>query len=233
MTAISRPLPKAVLWDLDGTLVNSDPLWTAAERECVTRHGGTWTDAIADSLAGASLTTCAQVLRNAGVPLSDDEIIPELVHSVVRKYGDSVPWVPGAVKLLTAFRDAGVPSVLVTGSPRVLAERVLAAAPEGAFVGCVTGDDDVRDKPDPEPYVRGASLANAEPGECVAFEDSAAGLASAIASGAYAVAVRAHARTPIPDASDHITIASLADVTVRTDRYADRLALTVSSTPRR
>lgn len=229
MTAIPRPLPKAVLWDLDGTLVNSDPLWTAAERECVTSHGGTWTDTIADSLAGASLTTCAQVLRNAGVPLSDDEIIPELVHSVVRKYGDSVPWVPGAVKLLAAFRDAGVPSVLVTGSPRVLAERVLAAAPEGAFIGCVTGDDDVRDKPDPEPYVRGASLANVEPGECVAFEDSATGLTSAIASGAYAVAVRAHARNPVPESADHITVDSLADATIS----AGRLTLTVSSTPRR
>ncbi|MBT1177230.1 HAD family phosphatase [Bifidobacterium callimiconis] len=211
-------MPKAVLWDLDGTLVDSDPLWTAAERECVIAHGGTWTDSVADPLAGASLTTCARVLREAGVKLPDEAIIHELVNSVVRKYGDSVPWVPGAVELLTALRDAGVPSVLVTGSPHALADRVIEAAPAGAFVGCVTGDDDVRDKPDPEPYERGASLAGVKPGECLAFEDSPTGLASALAAGTQAVAVRAHARTMVPEADDHLTIDALADVRVHADR---------------
>lgn len=218
MPVIVRPLPKAVLWDLDGTLVDSDPLWTAAERECVIAHGGTWTDSVADPLAGASLATCARVLREAGVALPDDAIIRELVNSVVRKYGDNVPWVPGAVELLTALRDASVPSVLVTGSPHALADRVVEAAPTGAFVGCVTGDDDVRDKPDPEPYERGALLAEALPGECLAFEDSPTGLASALAAGTRAVTVRAHARTVVPEAGDHLTIGSLADVRVHSDR---------------
>ncbi|WP_164520694.1 HAD family hydrolase [Bifidobacterium callimiconis] len=211
-------MPKAVLWDLDGTLVDSDPLWTAAERECVIAHGGTWTDSVADPLAGAALTTCARVLREAGVLLPDEAIIHELVNSVVRKYGDSVPWVPGAVELLTALRDAGVPSVLVTGSPHALADRVIEAAPAGAFVGCVTGDDDVRDKPDPEPYERGASLAGVKPGECLAFEDSPTGLAAAVAAGTQAVTVKAHARTVVPDADDHLTIGALADVQVHADR---------------
>ncbi|PST46780.1 hypothetical protein CPA40_03720 [Bifidobacterium callitrichos] len=197
--------PQAVLWDLDGTLVDSDPMWVAAERQCAERHGVTWNDALSRAMTAAPLPVCAQVLREAGVRLDADRIIRELIDDVTVRYeagagshATGVPWAPGAWAMMLALCGAGIPSVLVTGSPRSLGERVIAAAPAGTFVGLVAGDDGLAHKPDPAPYLAGARLAGVDPRDCLVFEDSASGLTAALAAGAQAVGVEACARVPLP-----------------------------------
>lgn len=213
--------PKAVLWDLDGTLVDSDPMWVEAERRCAERHGVAWNDDLSRAMTAAPLPVCARVLREAGVRLDADRIICELIDDVTTMYetgagamgdgcmatdaamdGDGrtagVPWTPGAWAMMLALREAGIPSVLVTGSPRSLGERVIAAAPDGVFVGLVAGDDGLAHKPDPAPYLAGARLACEDPRDCLVFEDSASGLTAALAVGAHAVGVEACARVPLP-----------------------------------
>lgn len=208
-------MPKAVLWDLDGTLVDSDPMWVAAERRCAERHGVAWSEDLSLMMTAAPLPVCARVLRGAGVDETDDAIIAGLVDDVTAMYaaGEGIPWTPGAWDLLVSLRDAGIPSVLVTGSPRSLAERVVAAAPAGAFVGAVAGDDEgVAHKPDPAPYLAGARLARVDPRDCLVLEDSAGGACAGLAAGARVVGVDACARTPLPRDAGYPVVASLREL---------------------
>lgn len=183
-------MPAAVLWDLDGTLVNSEPYWMAAERELVAAHGGTWTYEDGLSLVGSDLRTSATIIaERGGVPLAPEVIVDHLVSRVAAQLAESVPWQPGARELLTALHSAGVPNALVTMSYRVLADAVVAGAP-GLFDVVVCGDEVTHGKPHPEPYLRAAQLLGVDVTACVAVEDSRPGIASALASGARTVGVQ-------------------------------------------
>lgn len=203
-TAPVRPadggLPPAVLWDMDGTLVNTEPYWIAAELALAERDGGTWTPADGLSLVGTALTYAAQQLRvRAGVRGTDAEIIEDLLDRVVEQVRvHGVPWRPGAVEMLGALKAAGVPCALVTMSYGPLADVIVAAAGEGTFRAVVTGEQVARGKPNPEPYLTAADRLGVDVTRCVAFEDSLAGLASAEAAGARVVGVQL--LLPIPPA---------------------------------
>ena len=187
-----RPLPEAVLWDMDGTLVDTEPYWMAAERELVAAHGGTWSHEDALSLVGNPLVVSARILRErGGVDLTDEQIVEFLIGRVIDQVRVEVPWQPGARELLAALRDAGVPCALVTMSYRSLAEPVVELAPEGAFSVLVCGDEVERGKPDPEPYLLAAQHLGVDVTRCVAIEDSPAGIASARAAGAATLGVEA------------------------------------------
>ncbi|WP_435736104.1 HAD family phosphatase [Cellulosimicrobium sp. PMB13] len=185
-------LPAAVLWDMDGTLVDTEPYWIAAEHELVDAHGGTWTHEDAMSLVGNPLLTSAQILRErGGVDLPVEEIVQFLIGRVIDQVRVKVPWQPGARELLASLREAGVPCALVTMSYRELAEPVAALAPADAFQVLVCGDEVERGKPDPEPYLLAAERLGVDVTRCVAIEDSPAGIASALASGAATLGVEA------------------------------------------
>nr|WP_169241220.1 HAD family phosphatase [Bifidobacterium sp. DSM 109959] len=188
---------KAVLWDLDGTLIDSDPYWVTAERALLESYGGTWDDALAEAMQGASLPVLTRLLRERGVTLPADEIVRTLTDAVMRMESERLPWVEGARELLTWLASEGIPSVLVTGSPRVIADNVLRQAPAGAFIGAISGSDELPPKPSPEPYRHAARMAGVDPRNCVIFEDSLPGLTAARASGAVAVAVTGHARVDV------------------------------------
>lgn len=183
------PLPAAVLWDLDGTLVDTEPAWMDAEVELVARHGGTWTHADAETLVGSALPYAASVLRSKGVVGTDDEIIDHLIGRVLDTIGTSMPWQPGVLDLLAQLNAAAVPCAVVTMSYRSLAQVVVDAAPSGTFAALVAGDDVARGKPDPEPYLRAAELLGVDPRRCVAVEDSPTGIASAEAAGTTVIGV--------------------------------------------
>ncbi|WP_171784603.1 HAD family hydrolase [Isoptericola halotolerans] len=202
-------LPAAVLWDMDGTLVDTEPYWIAAEHELVAAHGGTWTHAQALQLVGNPLEVSAAVLRDAGVDLPVAEIVTWLLTRVTAQVNDGVPWRPGARELLAALDEAGVPCALVTMSYTVLAEAVTAHVP-GAFATLVTGDQVTRGKPDPEPYLVAARRLGVRPEDCVAIEDSPAGIGSAMASGARTLGVEAV--LPVEPREGLSRAASLADV---------------------
>ncbi|MBT1175699.1 HAD family phosphatase [Bifidobacterium sp. LC6] len=188
---------KAVLWDLDGTLIDSDPYWVTAERALLESYGGTWNDALAEAMQGASLPVLTRLLRERGVALPADEIVQVLTDEVMRMESEHLPWVEGAQELLTQLAAAAIPSVLVTGSPRVIADNVLRQAPAGAFIGAISGSDGLPPKPSPEPYLSAARMADVTMRDCVIFEDSLPGLTAAHASGAVVVAVTGHARADV------------------------------------
>ncbi|OLT55209.1 HAD family phosphatase [Cellulosimicrobium sp. CUA-896] len=191
-SAAPGSLPAAVLWDMDGTLVDTEPYWIAAEHELVAAHGGTWTHEDAMALVGNPLLTSAQILRDrGGVDLPVEEIVRFLLGRVIDQVRVKVPWQPGARALLTALREAGVPCALVTMSYRELAEPVVELAPSDAFQVLVCGDEVEHGKPDPEPYLTAAERLGVDITRCVALEDSPAGIASARAAGAATVGVEA------------------------------------------
>src|ERR1700712_5195185 len=192
-------LPPAVLWDMDGPLVDTEPFWFAAETELVGRFGGTWTHAQALSLVGSGLRDGARVLQQHGVGMSVDEIVDWQTDFVTERLVAPLPWRPGAIALLQAIREAGVPTALVTMSVRRMAEAVAAAVPSGGFDGVVAGDDGQRPKPHPDAYLRAAEVLGVDITACVAIEDSPPGLAAAVASGAAAIGVPHQATLPEGD----------------------------------
>jgi HAD superfamily hydrolase (TIGR01509 family) len=204
-------LPAAVLWDMDGTLIDSEPYWIAAEQELVGTHGGQWTVEDALKMVGNSLPQSAKMLQDAGVQLGEAEILDFLLDRVVAQVVEHVPFRPGARDLLDALVASGVKCALVTASYRRFAQ-VVADATGGAISVVVAGDDVVKGKPDPECYVTAARRLGVDPADCVAIEDSGTGLQSALASGARVLGVEC--MLPIPDLDVVSRARSFAHVTV-------------------
>ncbi len=183
-------LPAAVLWDMDGTLVDTEPYWIAAEQALVAEHGGRWSTEDAHGLVGNDLPTSARVLRErGGVDLTPEEIVDRLLDEVVARTRELMPWRPGARELLGQLHDAGMPTALVTMSYRRLAEPVLDALAPRTFTVSVTGDEVDNGKPHPEPYLAAAAALQVDPAECLAIEDSPTGVASALAAGCMVLGV--------------------------------------------
>jgi HAD superfamily hydrolase (TIGR01509 family) len=181
---------QAVLFDMDGTLVDTEPYWMAAEFALVESHGGTWTDEHAHALVGNALIASAEYIRkHGGVDLEPKVIVELLLDEVVRSAANSMPWRPGARELLASLRAQDVPCALVTMSYDRLATTMVEALPVGTFAAVVTGDQVADGKPHPEAYLTAAARLGVDPAACVAIEDSPTGLASAEAAGCVVVAV--------------------------------------------
>lgn len=192
-TPSTTPL-KAVLWDMDGTLVDTEPHWIAAEYELVAAHGGYWDDELSHSLVGSALDNSAKVIQKAGVKLSVREIIDELSARVIEGVRRDLPWRPGARELLADLHGRGVRCALVTMSERPLAEEIIGALDKEYFEFLITGDEVENGKPHPEPYLLAVErMRESDPTitieQCVALEDSIPGVASAVASGAATIAI--------------------------------------------
>lgn len=182
----------AVLWDMDGTLVDTEPYWMAAETELMAVHGLEWTHEQAMLMVGNELTTSADIMRSFGLPLATDEVVQTLLRGVIERVRESIPFRPGAQELTGSLADAHVPMALVTMSYRPLAQAVVDGLPEGTFRTLITGDEVTKGKPDPEPYLKGASALDVAPSACIALEDSVPGMASAIAAGTLTVGIPNH-----------------------------------------
>jgi HAD superfamily hydrolase (TIGR01509 family) len=179
----------AVLWDMDGTLIDSEPSWILAQRTLVEQHGGTWTDVDGFALIGSDMETTAAAISAKGVPGGTDDISRVLTEHVADALRREIRWRPGAVAFVEALRDAGVPQAIVTTSPMNIVEVVAAALPTGAIGVLVTEESVNRGKPDPEPYLLAAQRLGVEIHQCVAVEDSPTGLQAAVRSGAAVLAV--------------------------------------------
>jgi HAD superfamily hydrolase (TIGR01509 family) len=223
-TSVAAP-PAAVLWDMDGTLVDTEPYWMAAEKALVAEFGGTWSDDDARSVIGFDLRDSAAVLRGrGGVDLEADEIVERLLDDVIARVRVRVPWRPGALQLLKELNERGVPCALVTMSWTRLAAAVIEALDPTAFQAVITGDSVSSGKPHPEPYLRAAAALGVDPLDCVAIEDSPTGAESAGAAGCVVLAVRNH--VPIDEAPGRVIAPSLVGVSV------DDLGTLVTITPR-
>ena len=207
----TRPTrPAALLWDFDGTLADTEPIWIRAEYDLIGRLGGSWSDEHAHQLVGNSLIDSGIYIVHAidRPDLDPAWVVDQLVEQVVATLrSGEVPWRPGARELLAASAEGGVPCALVSASYRVILDAALAALPPGSFTTSVAGDEVERGKPHPEPYERAAALLGVDPRDCVAFEDSETGARSANAAGALVVAVPNH--VPIPSAPRRVERATL------------------------
>lgn len=184
--------PAAVLFDLDGTLIDSEPLWFEAERLLVTEYGHAWAPAQAQHLVGWSLWDSATFLREVvGVDLPQPAIIDRLQSQVVAGVVQTPPWRPGALELIGDVRAAGVPIGLVTMSYRQMTDAVVAALPDGVFQTVVSGEQVTHGKPHPEPYLLAAERLGVAALDCVAIEDSVTGATSARDAGCAVLVVPA------------------------------------------
>ena len=182
--------PAAVLWDMDGTLVDTEPYWISAETTLIESFGGSWSHEEAMQLVGSGLWHSARILQAKGVELTEDEIIDRLTDEVLEQLvAKGVPWRPGARELLVELREQGIPTALVTMSISRMAHHVAAQLGFVGFDAVVSGDDVTHSKPHPEPYLRGAELLRVDPAQCVAIEDSPPGVSSAAAAGMVAIGV--------------------------------------------
>jgi HAD superfamily hydrolase (TIGR01509 family) len=207
----------AVLWDMDGTLVDTEPFWIRAETDLVAAHGGTWTQADALALVGSDLLDSANYLRRVGgVDMEPVDIVNLMMERVIEQIADEPPWQPGALDLLAALRAEGVPCVLVTMSWRRLAGAVVDLLPAGTFADVVVGDEVSRGKPHPDPYLTAAARLGVDPARCVAIEDSPTGAASARSAGCRVLGVP-HA-VEVPATSVDALAPSLTKVDVDTLR---------------
>lgn len=211
--------PAAVLWDMDGTLVDTEPYWIQAEFDLVAEFGGTWTDEDAHTLVGSALLTAAAYIRErGGVDLPPEEIVQRLLARVIAGVREHTPWQPGAKPLLAELASRGIPCALVTMSYTSLAGAVVEQLPAGTFTAVVTGDQVTHGKPHPEPYLLAASQLGVDPAHCIAIEDSPTGVASAEAAGCITIAVpHVAAVEPTPgriliDTLDGLTAEGLAQL---------------------
>ncbi|MDO9397065.1 MAG: HAD family phosphatase [Herbiconiux sp.] len=182
--------PAAVLWDMDGTIVDTEPYWMLAQERLVESYGGTWTHEAALTLVGSGLDRSARVLQEFGVDMPADDIIQLLSTQVMEQISARIPWRPGALELLTALHGRGVPQALVTMSIGRMAHHVADLIPVPVFATVVSADEVTEMKPHPEAYLTAADALGADITRSIAIEDSVTGVTSAVASGAVVIGVQ-------------------------------------------
>jgi HAD superfamily hydrolase (TIGR01509 family) len=202
---------QAILFDMDGLLIDSEPLWFEVESEVMAHLGGQWSTDDQHDLVGGSLEkTVDYLLARATRPAPRDEVGRWLVDgltALLRERG--VPVLPGARELLAEVTNAGMPNALVTSSERQIMEAVIPKI--GMSFGATVCAEDVRDsKPAPEPYLRAAELLGVEPGGCIVLEDSPNGVAAAEAAGCLVIAIPS--LLPIPTRPGRVVASSLSQI---------------------
>ena len=202
---------------MDGLLVDTEPLWFETEGEVMARLGASWGKEDQERLLGGSMdNTVGYILAKATRPASPAEVARWMTDGMLKRAAEGRVIVrPGARELLNEVAATGIPYALVTGSQRPFTEAVLAST-GFRFPVTVTGDDVVRTKPDPEPYLLAAKLLDADPEQCVALEDSPNGVASATSAGCLVVAVPT--LLAIPPAPRRLVVPSLSGITLATLR---------------
>lgn len=193
---VSAELPAAVLFDMDGTITDTERYYIGAFNAMAAERGLTLSDDDGEAMVGASFESMFKTAAAAGITGDSDQLTAKLVEAVLAGIRREVTWMPGALELLRELRDAGVPTALVTMSYRAIADAVSQRIPFSAFDAVVAGDEVARGKPHPEPYERAAQLLSVDIAACIVVEDSAAGVAAGIAAGTRVVAVPSYVALP-------------------------------------
>jgi HAD superfamily hydrolase (TIGR01509 family) len=204
---------QAVLFDMDGLLIDSEPQWLAAETATVEQLGGVWGSQQNHDLHGTNLPVAADyMIRYTRSRLTRHEVMRLLSHHFAIELSRGVGFQRGAVELLEALAATEVRVGLVTSSIRVHAEVVLGHLPDRYFDVTVTADDVAMLKPHPMPYLTALESLQVAAGRTVVLEDSPPGVAAAEAAGCHVVAVPSV--TVIEPAPRRTVVGSLADVDV-------------------
>jgi HAD superfamily hydrolase (TIGR01509 family) len=207
----------AVLFDMDGLLVDTEPLWFETETEVMARLGASWSVEDQERLLGGSMEhTVGYLLAKAKRPATPREVARWMMDGMLdRAAAGRVVVRPGARELLAEVAAAAIPHALVTSSEREFADAVIQGA-GFRFPVTVTADDAAATKPAPDPYLLAAKLLGASPEQCVAIEDSPNGVTSATAAGCRVIGVPS--LLPIPPAPGRLVVPSLSDIDVSTLR---------------
>jgi HAD superfamily hydrolase (TIGR01509 family) len=198
--------PAAVIFDLDGVLVDSEQRWNGAKEQLVRETGGRWLDEAPRRMMGMSAPEWAAYLRDElAVPMDADAIDTEVVRRMEDGYRESLPLLPGAEQAVRSLAERW-PLGLASSANREIIDLVLELAGFGdAFRATVSSEEVERGKPAPDVYLAVARELGADPTCCVAIEDSSNGLRAAVAAGMAVVAVpNAH----YPPADDALALAA-------------------------
>ena len=207
---------QAVLWDMDGTLVDSEKLWDISLAALYAELGGGLRPEVRASMVGGSAeNTIRTVYTDLGLehdPRAMAESVRWLHDYTAELFDGGLPWCDGAQELLEALAAEGTPMALVTNTQRLLTERALNFIGRQYFTATVCGDEVPRGKPAPDAYRRAAALLGLPPAECLAIEDSVTGTAAAEGAGCPVLVVPNDVAVPRGPRRRHIS--SLADVDV-------------------
>ena len=193
----TNTFPAAILFDHDGTLVDTEPVWAAAKVALTAEFGGTWTEQDTLDCLGLSMQFTLDRLRERGVNLPDEEINNLLVAKVHETLAQQpVEFLPGIERFLLEVREAQIPAAVVTNATTSVARRTANAAPEGTFSVIIGNDETTHPKPNPQPYLLAAERLGVDPTQCVALEDSPSGVRSATAAGMRVIVVPGELEVP-------------------------------------
>ena len=197
----------AVIFDLDGVLIDSESVWDAARRAVVADNGGSWTETATRAMQGMSSPEWSRYLRDElGVELDPDEISRQVVERMLASYEREVPLLPGAVQAVRRLAERW-PLGLASSSNRPVIDAVLETAGlTECFSATVSGDEVAHGKPSPDVYLAAARKLGVEAGRAAAVEDSSNGLRAGAAAGMLVIAVP---NREFPPADDALALASL------------------------
>lgn len=207
---------EAVVFDLDGVLIDSEPVWEQVRRRIVAEHGGHWEPDTQDRLMGMSTGEWSRYLsEDLGVDLTPDEVARTVVAAMADRYREHLPLLPGAVEAVNRIAERWTVG-LASSAPRSLIETVLdASGLRPVFAATVSTEEVARGKPAPDAYLTAAERLGVPPARCAAVEDSSNGLRSAAAAGLAVIAVPHEKYPPAPDALDkaRLVLGGLTELT--------------------
>ena len=189
MSSTELPL-EAVLFDMDGTLINSEPYWLVCETQLMARFGHTWTDEDQAFCLGGPLPKVGAFMSELSHGAQNaDYFEGELVRLVAAEFQRGLQFMPGAHDLVIELASSGIPTALVSASPRLLVDSAIALLPTGTFITSISSQDVTISKPDPESYLLAAQRLGVNITRCLVLEDSRTGIDAGLASGAVVIGI--------------------------------------------
>jgi len=207
---------KAVVFDMDGVLIDSEPVWERVRRSFVAAHGGHWAPDAQDAMMGMSTAEWSTYLSaDLGVGVAPPTVAEMVVSAMAAAYRENLPLLPGAVDAVQQMA-ARWPLAVASSSPRSLIETVLTMAGlRSAFAAVVSSEEVARGKPAPDVYLTAAEWLGVQGTACVAIEDSSNGLRAAAAAGCQVIAIPRPEYPPAPDAlaASRLVLRDLTELT--------------------
>ena len=207
---------EAVVFDVDGVLIDSEPVWERVRRGFVAGRGGRWPEDAQDRMMGMSTAEWSRYIsEDFGVGLTPEQVAQLVIAAMTAEYRAHLPLLPGAVEAVRAL-SARWRLAVASSAPKSLIEAVLdASGLRAAFAASVSSEEVPRGKPAPDVYLEAAARLGVQPGNCAAVEDSSNGLRSAAAAGLTVIAVPRPEYPPAPDAlgQARVVLGSLTELT--------------------
>lgn len=206
----------AILFDMDGTLIDSEPLWLKAEIEVMAEVGCHWDEQDQINCLGGPAERTERYMQERSQYIKPYGYFINRLHEVMRaRITNELDLIPNALSLLKECKDAGIKTALVTASSRDLMTIVLKRFPPGTFDVVVSGDDVEKSKPDPAPYLLAAKQLSVDILKCLVLEDSITGVQSGLSSGAkvigipHLVQMSEHPNLRVISSLDEITLSDI------------------------